>query len=53
MIILNDRQMANVSGGVWLSGCTDPPDPPPSGAVWLPPNPDNPTANALTAISPD
>jgi hypothetical protein len=53
MIFLNEHAISRLCGGFLTPACNEPPDPPPNGAVWLPPNPDNPTANAPTTLSPN
>jgi hypothetical protein len=50
---LKSSEQKYLIGGAVFNCGEPPPPPPPNGAVWLPPNPDNPTANAPTAISPD
>jgi hypothetical protein len=53
MKALKRKEIMQLKGGV-LSNCGDPPpEPPPSSSVWLPPNPDNPTANAPMVSSPN
>jgi hypothetical protein len=49
MKILTREELLALKGGAILPDCAlPPPDPPPKGFVWLPPNPDNPTSNTPT-----
>jgi bacteriocin-like protein len=49
---LSVKELSCIMGGALFPGCSPWPEPPPD-SVWLPPNPDNPTANAPTTLSPD
>jgi hypothetical protein len=53
MKILTGLNLKNLKGGALITECNGIPEPPPNGAVWLPPNPDNPTANAPMVTSPN
>jgi hypothetical protein len=53
MTNLTDHEIKHLTGGGLVAECSDIPPPPPPKIAFLPPNPDNPTANAPTTLSPD
>jgi bacteriocin-like protein len=52
MKIINVKELQKIKGGLTIA-CGPPPDPPPNSVQWLPPDPDNPTANTPTVASPN